>query len=96
MKEIVLFPMPLDEFMQFIKDCVNEGLNNPHKQSTLPQDSQEYLTTVEAARFLKVSLVSIHTWKREQGLPFYRIGRSLRFKKSDLVAFTEKKNKKRV
>lgn len=97
MTDFVLSPISLEDFKQLVKNCVQEGLKaNPEQPSHLPDEAHHYLTTEEAAQFLKVSLVSIHNWKRDKGLLFYRIGRSIRFKKSDLVAFTEKQRKRRA
>ena len=95
MKDFVLSPMPLDDLKDFIKKCVQEGINANNQSTHQTADSNDYLTADEAAQFLKVSLVSIHNWKRDKGLPFYRIGRSIRFKKVDLVAFTEGSKRKR-
>lgn len=98
MHEFLFSPFPLEEFKQLIKDCIKEELNQTQEANRPPQqdDSGHYLTTEEAAQFLKVSLVSIHNWKKEKGLMFYRVGRSIRFKKSDLIAFTEKQRKRRA
>jgi excisionase family DNA binding protein len=97
MNDFVLSPISLEDFKQLVRNCVQEGLQaNPEQTTHQPDDAHNYLTTEEAAKFLKVSLVSIHNWKKDKGLVFYRIGRSIRFKKSDLVAFTEKQRKRRA
>jgi excisionase family DNA binding protein len=97
MTDFVLSPISLEDFKQLVKNCVQEGLKAHPEQHTLSlEEADNYLTTEEAAQFLKVSLVSIHNWKRDKGLAFYRIGRSIRFKKCDLVAFTEKQKKRRA
>lgn len=45
------------------------------------------LTTREAAQYLKVSLPTLHRRVRAGGIPYLRIGRSLRFRVEDLDAF---------
>lgn len=96
MTQFVLSPLPLEEFKQLVMDCVQEGLKASPMQARSVEETHDYFTTEEAAQFLKVSLVSIHNWKRDKGLQFCRIGRSIRFKKSDLVAFAEKQRKRRA
>ena len=92
-KEYLLSPVSLQELEELIKKCVQEGIATLPKTET--NEQEEFLTVQEAAEFLKVSLVSIHNWKREKNLPFYRLGRSVRFKKKDLIAFAEVKKKGR-
>jgi excisionase family DNA binding protein len=45
------------------------------------------LTTREAAQYLKISLPTLHRRVRAGGIPYLRIGRSLRFRVEDLDAF---------
>ena len=92
-KEYLLSPVSLQELEELIKKCVQEGIATETKAET--KVHEEFLTIKEAAEFLKVSLVSIHNWKREKNLPFYRLGRSIRFLKKDLIAFAEVKRKGR-
>ncbi len=96
MKRIILSPISVEELEELIRRCVRETLREDDTIKLQSHDQgEEYLTAEEAAKFLKVSLVSLHNWKRDKGLPFYRLGRSVRFKRVDLIAFTEaKKNKK--
>ena len=94
MKDFVLSPIPLSALEEIIKRCIHSEMGDRVlKTSKNSSKEEDYLTTEEAAQFLKVSLVSIHNWKRDKGLPFYRLGRSIRFKKIDLIAFTEKRQK---
>jgi excisionase family DNA binding protein len=45
------------------------------------------LTTREAAQYLKISLPTLHRRVREGEIPYFRIGRALRFRVEDLDAF---------
>lgn len=62
-------------------------LEAPNEQyKTAPKEEEETLLTVEeVAEYLEVSKVTIHTWKREGKLPFYRMGRRVYFKKSEIL-----------
>jgi excisionase family DNA binding protein len=60
-------------------------------------DREEYMSIAQCAKFLGCSKVTIHEYKK-QGLPFYRIGRTVKFKKSEVLNFMrqhDRKNKKR-
>ncbi len=56
--------------------------------------SYQVLTSDEAAQFLRCNTNSLRdpTWRRRAGLHAVRIGRSLRFLKSDLVKFLESRH----
>lgn len=56
--------------------------------STLASD--ELLTAVEAAAYLKVALQTVYDWVYDDKIPVERAGRSLRFRKSDLDAWLKR------
>jgi excisionase family DNA binding protein len=47
------------------------------------------LTPEEAADFLGVSLRTIRYWVAERRIPYFHLGRFIRFKPADLTAFLE-------
>lgn len=57
-------------------------------------DHEEYMTIAECAKFLGRSKVTIHEYKK-QGLPCYKIGRTVKFKKSEVLGFMRQQEKKR-
>ena len=50
----------------------------------------EYLTTKQIARILKVHVITIRRWIQSGKLIAYKIGKELRIKKSDLDSFINK------
>lgn len=48
-----------------------------------------FLTSLEVAHLLRVSKLTVYRFVDRGLLPFYRIGRALRFRKDDVAAFTE-------
>ncbi|MGD0813927.1 MAG: helix-turn-helix domain-containing protein [Verrucomicrobiota bacterium] len=47
---------------------------------------EPYLTIDEAAAYLKMSKGGLRKWMERRMLPFFRIGRCVRFRRSDLDA----------
>jgi excisionase family DNA binding protein len=57
---------------------------NPMSQ-TLPQvPAEEFITKVEVARRLKNQIRTIDNWMKAGLLPYYKIGRSVNFKWSEV------------
>lgn len=84
MENLILSSYTLQQLQQVVRDCIKQELNvsNP----TLAQVEDKLLNSKEAARFLKVSLVTLHKWKVSGQVKFHRIGSRIRYKKSDLDA----------
>ena len=63
-----------------------ESLNQtPSINPKLPNDEQnDLLDMSEVLKFLKVSKVTIHNWKKKGIIKSHRIGRKLYFKKSEI------------
>jgi len=57
-------------------------------------DGSEWLTNREAARYLKVSSAFLNEDRcyRKHGIPFTRVGRHIRYNKSELDAFLLKRS----
>lgn len=53
---------------------------------------EEYMSIEECAKFLGVSKVTIHAYKG-QGMPHYKMGRTVKFKKSEVLNFMKQKEK---
>jgi excisionase family DNA binding protein len=51
---------------------------------------EEILTTDEVAALLKVPLATLYQWmSRGESPPYYKIGRYARFKRSEVIAWSE-------
>jgi excisionase family DNA binding protein len=76
--------MPLEEFKKYIYDIVKNVFTEFHQPLTA-KDSDEIMTIEDVAKFLTTSEVTIHKWKKQKKIPFYRIGRRVYFKKNEIV-----------
>ena len=84
-----LFSLTVAEFMALTRKLVNDALKDNEKESLQGNDSlneDQHFNIQELAEFLKCSKVSVHKYKKK-GLPFYRIGRKVLFKKTEVLNF---------
>lgn len=82
-----LFTLTIEEFIALTKGLVEEVLGQKQKEQIEKQTEQDECFDIPAlADFLHCSKVSIHNYKKK-GMPFYRIGRKLLFKKSEVLNF---------
>jgi predicted DNA-binding transcriptional regulator AlpA len=69
-----------------IKDLLESfGSLSISNQMPDPQDKEELLNMEEVLKFLKVSKVTIHNWKKKGIIKSHRIGRKLYFKRGELM-----------
>lgn len=57
------------------------------------EEIQEWLTTEEAALYLKITPATLRNMVWEQAIPYYKLGRRNRFLKSELFQFLSKTRK---
>jgi excisionase family DNA binding protein len=51
----------------------------------------ELLTIPEVAEFLKISVPSVRRLQQRRLIPFFKVGGSVRFTRSDILSYLEKK-----
>jgi excisionase family DNA binding protein len=87
MQGIVLDSISRDEFQNLIRECVREELRSQSQEN--PQSSSnedELINSKEAASLLRISLPTLHKWKKQGRIPFHRIGTRIRFNKAEVLA----------
>lgn len=74
----------------WIKEAINEAIkslqqnvNNDHHHQDEP-----FFTRKEIATYLKISLVTLHSWMND-GLPHHRKGRRVLFLKSEVLKYVK-------
>lgn len=73
----------------------DEGQENDHPVQEMG-NREELMTIEECAKFLGVSKVTLHSYKRDHGLPYLQVGRTVKFRKSEVMDFMRKlKNPKK-
>lgn len=86
-----LYSLTVGEFRMLARQIVLHVLNehlaaSPVTTSSSEQKEDAHFTIKELTKFLHCSRMSIHNYKK-LGLPFYRLGRKILFKKDEVVAF---------
>jgi len=94
-----LFTLSISEFKLMAKDLINEVLALKEQEKKQigndSSDKEEHFDIKGLAQFLKCSKVSIHKYKKK-GLPFYRIGRKILFKKTEVLTFMKSMRNKKM
>lgn len=85
MNDIILTPIRLCELEILIQNSVERALSENNKKQTTTQSPDEFLTIQQVSKLLDVSLVTLHKWKKQGKIKFYRFGSRIRFKKSDIL-----------
>ncbi len=67
-----------------LTDVKKELVNLVEKLNLFNKPQEEFLTRNEAAKMLKISLVTITDWNKKGILNPYRLGNLIRYKKSEL------------
>ena len=87
MQHNVIISLPLAEFTALITETVQTALaaQPAPLPVALPADPNEFITRKEAAAFLRVSLPTLNDWTKSRKITGYRIGRSVRYRRSELA-----------
>lgn len=72
-----------DELKDLIKETVKE-INSSQNKSEVQKD-ETLLNMKEAAQYLRVSIQTIQKYKREGTIPYFQQGRTILFRKSELI-----------
>jgi excisionase family DNA binding protein len=83
MKMTQVFGISPDEFRESILTDVREEIKTL-SQNFQPITPTEYLTRKEIAKILKISLVTLSEWNRKKILMPYRLGKLIRYKRTDI------------
>lgn len=83
-KPIILFPIPIDELEKRFRAIVRQELASSHLEGC-SEEKTEMITVKDVAKLLGVSQVTVHQWKKDGKLKYYRYGSRIRFKKSDIL-----------
>jgi len=88
---ITLTPYSRNDLKEIMKEAIMEmdlGI-----QQKVNNGEEDFLSQRDAARFLRVSLATIIKWKKDGKIPYYQQGRTILYKKSELLEAMRKNDK---
>jgi len=90
MEKFIMTNFSVEEFQSLIEEVVKKAIfeNNIH-QNTL-NNSDNFLSQREAAKFLRISLPTLIRWKNNKKVPYYQEGRKVLFNKTELLQVFQK------
>lgn len=91
MKQTILLNSSIEEFERMIRSVMIDLLQN-HFEKSSNQELDEVLNREQALEFLGCSSPTLINHQKN-GLPFYRLGRSVYFKKTEILEFAKVKKK---
>lgn len=85
MNNIILSTRNIDDFIADVANEVVKRIGQYGIAESPKSNSDEFLTIQEVSKLLSVSLVTLHKWKKQGKIKFYRFGSRIRFRKSDVL-----------
>ena len=83
LNRLILFPIPLSEFEEIIREIVRSELKNFAQLKI--EAEVELITRKEAAKILGVSLPTLARWSKEGFVKSYRISSKIRYKRFEVI-----------
>ena len=75
---------------RIVEVVINRLRKTEFIQQTPINPEEDRLSQKEAATFLGISVTSLIAWKKKGKVPYYQIGRSIFFSKSELLKLAQK------
>jgi excisionase family DNA binding protein len=85
LKSYCLLPISIEELEDTIRKVITDSLRE--NQVSIPSKSDDdYLTRIETAKLLRVTLPTLADWTKRGILNSYRMGSRIRYKRSEVNA----------
>ena len=89
MSNVMFYSHSKDDLKRAVKMIIDE-IRKTEIIDEKPDLAKDRLSQREAASFLGISVTSIISWKKQNKLPFFRIGNAVFYSKSDLTKLANK------
>lgn len=86
MKNVILSPITLKALEKMIKKAVKEAAK---ESSKTPAENETYLSQKEIAVMLEVTPQTLIKWRKSEGMPYHRTGRSPKYLESEVRQWME-------
>lgn len=95
MSQIILNGLTTEQLKELLVEVIAEHLSSVSKilgTGNLSQDQSKYLTRIEAAKLLQISLPTLNDYTKRGIISSYKIGSNVRYKPSDLEQALQERN----
>ena len=82
MEQFFLTGIDVNELLEKIEHLIDKKLSNFHPTQELSQ--VKYITRIEVAELLKISLPTLHDWSKNGILQSYKIGKRVLYKAMEI------------
>lgn len=90
MGNVLFYTHNKEDLKRIVKLVVEEIRKTDHLNGNDLNIQEDRLTQKEAAAFLGTSITSLISWKKQGKVPYYQIGRSIFYSKSELLKLARK------
>lgn len=90
MSNVLFYTHNKEDLVRAVRLVINEIRKTDTISNNPINPEEDRLTQKEAALFLGISVTSIISWKKLGKVPYYQIGRSIFFSKSELLKIAQK------
>lgn len=94
MEQILVTTLQVEDLQNLIISSLKQVLKEITDEKNRTEENEEILTTEDIQKIFKVSKVTIHKWKKKGILPYYKMGRKVYYKKSEIFGLLEVKRRK--
>lgn len=95
MSQIILNGLTTEQLKELLIEVIAEHLSSVSKvlgACNSSQDNSTYLTRVEAAKLLQISLPTLNDYTKRGIISSYKIGSNVRYKPSDIESALQERN----
>lgn len=80
MDQILLTTVPIDQLAQQVADHIVKRL----PQQALDKPSEKFMSAIDAADHLGITVPTLRKWRREGLIPFHRVGSRIYFDRQEI------------
>ena len=88
MEHVIVSGISVQELVKKIAESLQ--VKNDQQETPKVKEPSEYLTRKEVARFLKITLPTLHEWSKRGLLQSYRIGNRILYKAAEIQSSVHK------
>lgn len=94
MERYIYTSLTAEELVKTIKDGIKDALSEKHTNSSNENQEEDLISIDDVQKIFRVSKVTIHKWKKQGLIPFYKVNSRLYFKKTEILDSLQTKKRR--